>query len=542
MIKMTFRFLLIMSFFAMQSCFKVKDYMSTSKPIQHTIFDGLLKKHVNTEGSVNYKGFMADSILFNSYLKSLSQNHPNEQNWSKNERLAYWLNAYNAFTIKLITQYYPIKSIKDIKKGIPFVSDTWTINFIKIEGKTYNLNDIEHGIVRPKFKDPRVHFALNCASKGCPPLLNAAFVAEKLDLQLEAQAKAFINDGNRNKIHSSQKADLSKIFTWFAADFKKVAPSVVTFINRYSSIRLDEKADLNYQEYDWSLNEMESFNLKSVEESKPAIPEKLIEKEKNIEEKKDNIPAPLPTQTASINTVSDTSEPVKAPLPTASKPIEKTPIKMDTKPNHGLFNELLKIYVSNEGKVNYKGLKNNKAQLEAYLRELETKIIQEDWSKEEKLAYWINIYNANTLKLILNYYPIKSITDLDGGKTWDVKRITVGGKKYSLNNIENDIIRPQFKDARIHFAVNCAAKSCPPLANQAFTAENLNALLDTRTRLFINSSANTITVNGMTISKIFEWYGSDFGNITTFINKYSKKTIAKTAKITYKEYDWNLNE
>ncbi len=247
--------IILLSFSSLQSCIKVRDYNSESKPINHAIFDSLLKKYVNEEGYVNYKGFLKDSVQFNSYLDLLSRNHPNEKNWSKEERLAYWINAYNAFTIKLICNYYPVKSIKDIKSGIPFVSDTWTISFIKIEGKTYNLNDIEHGIIRPKFNDPRIHFAVNCASKGCPPLRNEAYMASKLNAQLDEQAKNFINDGNRNKIQSANKADLSKIFTWFSGDFKKAAPSVIAFINKYSNTKLSEKATLNYQDYDWNLNE-----------------------------------------------------------------------------------------------------------------------------------------------------------------------------------------------------------------------------------------------------------------------------------------------
>jgi Protein of unknown function, DUF547 len=251
-----FKFLIILlALSSLQSCIKVRDYNSDSKPINHAIFDSLLKKYVNNDGFVNYKGFLTDSVQFNSYLDLLSRNHPNEKNWSKEERLAYWINAYNAFTIKLICNYYPVKSIKDIKSGIPFVSDTWTISFIKIEGKTYNLNDIEHGIIRPKFNDPRIHFAVNCASKGCPPLRNEAFMASKLDAQLDEQAKNFINDGNRNKIESANKADLSKIFTWFSGDFKKAAPSVIAFINKYSNTKLSEKATLDYQDYDWNLNE-----------------------------------------------------------------------------------------------------------------------------------------------------------------------------------------------------------------------------------------------------------------------------------------------
>ncbi len=239
---------------SLSSCLRVKDVDSTSKPVSHAAFDSLLRKHVNTEGWVNYEGFIKDSVLFNGYLSLLSKGYPNDKNWSKNEQKAYWINAYNAFTIKLICDHYPLESIKDIQKGIPFVSDTWAIDFIKIEGKMYNLNNIEHGILRPKYNDPRVHAAINCASQSCPKLLNEAFIAEKLDAQLDMVMASFINDPTRNKITSAKKAELSKIFSWFSGDFKKDNPSVIAFINKFSKVKIDEKADISYLDYDWKLN------------------------------------------------------------------------------------------------------------------------------------------------------------------------------------------------------------------------------------------------------------------------------------------------
>ncbi len=210
--------------------------------------------------------------------------------------------------------------------------------------------------------------------------------------------------------------------------------------------------------------------------------------------------------------------------------------------SHQLFNDLLQKYVSNEGKVNYKGLKNDKTALNAYITTLAKQIPDNTWNKNAALAYWINAYNAFTLKLIVDNYPVKSITNLGGGKPWDVKNIELAGKKYSLNNIENDIIRPTYKDARIHFAVNCAAVSCPPLSNAAFTEENINDLLNTRTKNFINSPANTITASKIKISKIFDWYKADFGDVTVFINKYSTIKAKDNSSIEYNEYNWNLNE
>ncbi|MBK7873183.1 MAG: DUF547 domain-containing protein [Saprospiraceae bacterium] len=213
------------------------------------------------------------------------------------------------------------------------------------------------------------------------------------------------------------------------------------------------------------------------------------------------------------------------------------------KPTHDLWNELLKKHVSADGKVNYKGFQQDLPALESYLGGLTRNPVQDNWTKEEKMAYWINAYNAFTIKLIVDHYPIASITKLDEGKTWDVKRIQLGKKSYSLNNIENDILRPQFKDPRIHFALNCAAKSCPPLLNRAWTAETLNKYFEQQTKAFINNPKyNKISANEVQISKIFEWYAGDFGNMIDFLNKYSKTTINAGVTVKYLEYDWALNE
>ena len=215
---------------------------------------------------------------------------------------------------------------------------------------------------------------------------------------------------------------------------------------------------------------------------------------------------------------------------------------IDAKINHGTFSSLLTAYVDAQGKVNYEGLKRELPKLDAYLSELEKKTVAEDWSRSEKLAYWINTYNAFTIKLILNHYPVQSITNIAGGKPWDEKWITLGSRTYSLNQIENDIIRPQFNEPRIHFAVNCAARSCPPLANKAFTPTNLESLLEIQTKAFINNQKyNQITADRIQISKIFDWYGSDFKDLVSFLNKYSVVAINADAKIEFSDYDWSLN-
>jgi len=211
--------------------------------------------------------------------------------------------------------------------------------------------------------------------------------------------------------------------------------------------------------------------------------------------------------------------------------------------NHDKWDQLVRKYVSASGKVNYKGIKTEKANLDAYLKNLDDNPIRDNWSKAKKMAYWINAYNAFTIKMIVDNYPVSSIIKLHGGKPWDVKSIHLGGKTYNLNNIENDILRPKYKDARIHFAVNCAAQSCPPILNQAWTESNLSQMLEKQTKTFINNAKfNTIKSSEVEISKIFEWYAVDFGNIVDYLNKYSNTQINKNAKVKYKEYDWTLNE
>jgi hypothetical protein len=214
----------------------------------------------------------------------------------------------------------------------------------------------------------------------------------------------------------------------------------------------------------------------------------------------------------------------------------------EAQPDYKSWDTFLKKYVSTTGEVDYKSIKSNKKELDAITKIFSATSVLPSWSKNDQLAFWINAYNAFTIDLIINNYPLKSIQGLDGGKPWDVKRINIGGKKYSLNNIENDIIRPQFKDARIHFAVNCAAKSCPPILNGAFFGKTIDTQLDEVTKKFINNKKyQTITSSNITLSKIFDWYGADFGDIVTFINKYSNVKVNKSATIAYKDYDWALN-
>ncbi|XOV67202.1 MAG: DUF547 domain-containing protein [Fluviicola sp.] len=202
---------------------------------------------------------------------------------------------------------------------------------------------------------------------------------------------------------------------------------------------------------------------------------------------------------------------------------------------------LLKKYVSSGGKVNYAGIKSNRSDLDAIIEEFKSTPLESSWSKNQKLAYYINAYNIFTIKLIVDNYPTSSITKIAGGKPWDKKFVTLGSKTHTLNHLENGIIRKQFNEPRIHFALNCASESCPVLLNKAYTASNLNSTLTSQTKRFLNdTSKNTFSKKEANISKIFDWYGEDFPDVMGFIKKYHSLDY-DPKNISYMEYSWDLN-
>ena len=216
----------------------------------------LLKKHVDNKGLVDYKGFIADKDKLQSYLDGLSANPPADT-WTTNDKIAYWLNAYNAFTVKLIVDHYPVEGIKKLggKHQVIFINTPWDIKFFKIGGKTMTLNRIEHRILRREFTEPRIHFALNCASISCPKLRREAYVGSKLDMQLTDQAKEFLRDDSRN-ILDAKAPKLSSIFSFYGKDMTKWSgKSLINYINQYAAIKINQDAELDYLDYNWNLND-----------------------------------------------------------------------------------------------------------------------------------------------------------------------------------------------------------------------------------------------------------------------------------------------
>lgn len=218
------------------------------------------------------------------------------------------------------------------------------------------------------------------------------------------------------------------------------------------------------------------------------------------------------------------------------------------KPDHNLWDRYLGKYVSETGTVNYKSMKIQMDTLDAYLLQIRDKSPQSDWTQDEKMAYFINAYNAYTIKFILSKYPVESVKDISfsGKDMWTFKMANIGGTNYTLNQLENDFLR-KMGDPRIHFAINCGAVSCPKLSNKAYVADKLNTQLSQATKTFLSDvNKNKITEKKIQISELFNWYAADFTldgkTLIDFLNKYSGVTILETAKIEYLPYDWSLND
>ena len=226
--------------------------VSAQATVDHGIFGELLARH-NREGWVDYAGFKRDEQRLDEYLDILAEANP--EALPPGEQFAFYINAYNAWTIKLILTAYPgIESIKDL--GGLFKSP-WKIKFVRLDGRSVTLDHIEHDILRPRFRDPRVHFAINCASQGCPPLQEEPFAAQRLETQLDTAARRFVNDRRFNRLEGNT-LHVSSIFKWFREDF---ANDIVGFFRKYAAGELKSALDANpgaidvrYLDYDWSLN------------------------------------------------------------------------------------------------------------------------------------------------------------------------------------------------------------------------------------------------------------------------------------------------
>jgi len=251
----------------------------------HSNYNSLLKKYVHN-GRVNYKGFLSSEDRFNSYLDQIGSVSADDfKTWSRDQKLAFWINAYNAFTIKAVIDNYPIERNFGIsaliypENSIRQINGVWDKLKFKAAGKKVTLNEIEHQILRKKFNEPRIHFTIVCASIGCPDLNNEAYKANIINTQLDTAAVNFVNNPQKGvKIDRDNKTImLSAIFNWFGKDFipkygdtdlfrgrSEQERAVLNFISIYLESPNDKKFveqndfRIKYMDYDWSLNEMNS--------------------------------------------------------------------------------------------------------------------------------------------------------------------------------------------------------------------------------------------------------------------------------------------
>lgn len=225
---------------------------------QYPKYTQLLKSYVKKKGAqtlFHYQALKKNPKELDQILSRFSALTKKEfEKFTQEEKLAFLINTYNIFTIKLIVENYPLKSIKDI--GSIF-SGPWSKEVVTVFGEKYTLDNIEHDMIRKDFKEPRIHFAVNCASLGCPSLLNKPFYPVTLNEQLESAAKGFLNNKEKNSFEPKKKTlYLSKIFKWYGDDWKKMTGTpLLNHIEKYLPEIKGQKIEIEYLDYDWSLNE-----------------------------------------------------------------------------------------------------------------------------------------------------------------------------------------------------------------------------------------------------------------------------------------------
>jgi len=233
-----------------------------------------------------------------------------------------------------------------------------------------------------------------------------------------------------------------------------------------------------------------------------------------------------------------------------------------TRMDHGFWDRFLKSYVNTDDtdgihRVRYVSVSpQDRQQLEAYVSMLQ-QVPVTSLNRGEQQAYWINLYNALTVKVILEHYPVRSIRDIDispgwfADGPWGAKLLKIEGENVSLDDIEHRILRPIWKDNRVHYAVNCASLGCPNLQPEAFSPENMERLLEQGARQYVNHERGAHIEKGkLTLSSIYKWFQVDFGGskegVITHLLQYADKPMAESlkgfkGKISY-HYDWALNE
>ena len=229
----------------------------------HSKFDQILKQYVDDKGLVDYNGISKDP-RFKEYMESLSSAKTDEM--SRDGQLAFWINAYNAVTIDKVIKWKPKKSVREtLIPGVWTSTKFFTTRDHVVAGKQLSQDDIENDILRKEFKEPRIHFAIVCASSSCPPLARFAFTEKDVQTQLEQVTRKYINSPRGTRIDEAKNTlYLSKLFDWYAGDFIFKSGSVLAFIKPYLSKEtlafLEQKPKISYIYYNWALNAKAPLN------------------------------------------------------------------------------------------------------------------------------------------------------------------------------------------------------------------------------------------------------------------------------------------
>jgi len=233
------------------------DTDASGPTFDHSAYDELLKKHVRAGGWVDYAGLQQDEQQLDRYVEAVADAPFDEL--GRNEKLALLINAYNAFTLKLILEHYPVTSIQDIP-----ADQRWTDARWQVGSHRWSLNQIEHEQIRPKFREPRIHFVLVCAAVGCPPLRAEAYTGDRIDEQLADQTEYVHSHDRWLRFEPSEnRLHLTKLYQWYGGDFEQVAGSVLQYVARYVPAVKDQLAKgedipIRWLTYDWSLNSVEN--------------------------------------------------------------------------------------------------------------------------------------------------------------------------------------------------------------------------------------------------------------------------------------------
>lgn len=255
-----------------------KQAASKAKSFDYTPYASLLTNHVNEEGLVDYKGILKDSTTLEQFYTAIAtfspDSHP-ERFPKREDKAAYWINAYNATVVKAITSYYPITSVHDVKSPffLPTGSGFFFLQKLTYGGARTSLYYLENSVIRKRFDDPRIHFALNCASLGCPQLPQQPFYPETLSADLDRETRAFINDDSKVRFDAAtQTLYLSSIFKWYTRDFThgtiKGQPETKRTLAEYVLLYMEpdkrtalatakDSINIEFLDYDWGLNDQD---------------------------------------------------------------------------------------------------------------------------------------------------------------------------------------------------------------------------------------------------------------------------------------------